>query len=264
MNSEIEKKEVIEGDFDVESMYTTLSEAKAEVWRRWNDKELRKKVEEYLGEIPDVFKAEPRAVLARHVTTPNLELGLFLEMSKMAELKPVNLEYIKDKFRISNFDKRYIAKMPFVKRNEYGGEKDVRFMDSISFDEFEGVCFDKISTIWGEKFVCFHHRLLNCDEKDIDICDISDWYELKGGFAHSYMKYFMSLFLCNGILFENYLIGTTDEEKYFTQNVVYKNFKKIENKFGIKPLIVRLIPSNEELDLYWWSYSNDLEKNIYV
>jgi hypothetical protein len=40
-------------NFQVESMYTTLSEAKEEIWRRWNDKELRKKVEEYkMGNIP--------------------------------------------------------------------------------------------------------------------------------------------------------------------------------------------------------------------
>ncbi len=35
--------------FDIKEIYTPLSVAKKEIWRRWNDKELRKKVEDFLG-----------------------------------------------------------------------------------------------------------------------------------------------------------------------------------------------------------------------
>ena len=46
-----------EKEFDIKDIYTPLSVAKKEIWRRWNDKELRKKVEDFLGgDIPEVLK----------------------------------------------------------------------------------------------------------------------------------------------------------------------------------------------------------------
>lgn len=57
---------------NVNDIYTPLSEAKAELERRWEDKELKKKVEEYLGDnllIP--FNGEPRALCTFHVSTSN-------------------------------------------------------------------------------------------------------------------------------------------------------------------------------------------------
>lgn len=65
-----------------DGIYVSLEEAKEEIWRRWNDKDLRKKVEDFLGgDIPEPFKKEPRAVLARPITTPDIEHMHFLEMS---------------------------------------------------------------------------------------------------------------------------------------------------------------------------------------
>jgi hypothetical protein len=37
-------------------LYTTVEEAREEIWKRWNDENLRKEVEQFLGEIPEVFK----------------------------------------------------------------------------------------------------------------------------------------------------------------------------------------------------------------
>jgi hypothetical protein len=48
-------------------MYTLLEEAKEEVWKRWNDAELRRQVQEYVGELPEGFGDEPRAFLVRHL-----------------------------------------------------------------------------------------------------------------------------------------------------------------------------------------------------
>ena len=37
------------------SIYTPLEEAKKEIWRRWNDKELRKKIDDFSkNDIPDI------------------------------------------------------------------------------------------------------------------------------------------------------------------------------------------------------------------
>lgn len=44
-------------NFDIKDIYTPLSVAEKEVWRRWNDKELRKKVEDFLGgDVPEFLK----------------------------------------------------------------------------------------------------------------------------------------------------------------------------------------------------------------
>ncbi len=75
---------------EVEKIYTPLSVAKEEIWRRWNDKELRKKVEDFLGgDIPEVFKKEPRATIFRYIATPNLEF-------KFALINLINLELTKN------------------------------------------------------------------------------------------------------------------------------------------------------------------------
>jgi len=115
----------VEEQFDVKEIYTPLSIAKKEIRKRWNDKELRKKVEDFLGEIPEIFKKEPSAVLARHVTAPNSEFFHFLELVRLTSLKPVNLEYLKDKYVSCNPAKLYLGKMCFFKKDEnyYFGKK---------------------------------------------------------------------------------------------------------------------------------------------
>lgn len=65
--------------FDIKEIYTPLSVAKKEIWRRWNDKDLRKKVEDFLGgELPKALRSkEPGAVLSRDVISPNKEFSIF-------------------------------------------------------------------------------------------------------------------------------------------------------------------------------------------
>ncbi len=64
---------------EVNKIYTPLSVAKEEIWRRWNDKALRKKVEDFLGvNLPEPFKNEPRAVMLRYIATPNFEASFFI------------------------------------------------------------------------------------------------------------------------------------------------------------------------------------------
>jgi hypothetical protein len=71
------------------SMYTPLEEAKEEVWKRWNDADLRQSVLEYVGELPEGFGQEPRAFLVRNLVSQNLEFQTFTEKCKSAGLKPV-------------------------------------------------------------------------------------------------------------------------------------------------------------------------------
>ena len=70
----------------------------------------------------------------------------------------------------------------------------------------------------------------------------------------------MALFIQNGILFENYLLN--DEEMNFTKQIVIPAFLEIEKHFKFKPLIVRLLPSKSESELYWYWYPSSFEKSL--
>src|SRR5476651_1029958 len=98
-NNGLDEKEFSPGD-----MYTTLSEAKKEIKKRQNNKDLKRKVEEYLHDIPGVFGDNPKAVLFRNIATPNHESNIFIDLASMLELQPAYLEFSKDKFCTRNKD----------------------------------------------------------------------------------------------------------------------------------------------------------------
>lgn len=61
----------MQNDATENGLYTSLEEAKEEIWRRWNNPQLRKSVDDFVGNVPAVFGYEPRACLARFVASPN-------------------------------------------------------------------------------------------------------------------------------------------------------------------------------------------------
>lgn len=243
----------------VKEMFVPLSVAKKEAWDRWNNKKLRKKVEEFLkGDIPGVLQNEPRAVLARHITTPNLEYQRFLDLANLINLEPVNFEFLRDKFVSENLAKQYLCRMPFLDRKD----GQISFEEVINFSDCEKKPLDQIVTANGKKLPDFHHDILEKKSKKIEVFDLSDWYSRKGGRAREYMKYYLALFICHGVLFENYLTDEGQGEAEFTKNIVYPSLKKVEEIFGVKPLIVPLVPIKEETDLFWWCYHKDIEKFV--
>lgn len=94
-------------------IYTPLEEAKEEIWRRWNNQELKNEVTHYLGTVPSVFEAEPRAYLARNIVSPDNECRKFLKEAKRINLTPILGEFSDDKFVSMNRDKLGLAKMAF-------------------------------------------------------------------------------------------------------------------------------------------------------
>lgn len=256
-NPEGEKSEC----FDVRDIYTPLSEARMEIQRRWNDKDLHKKVEDFLGgSLPDIFKKSPKSVLARHVITPNSELFHFLELTALLEIEPIGLEYLKDKYLSCNPAKLHLGKVCFFEKCRDGGKIKIEHEHIIDFINSENKLINEIETLWGENIVNFHGRMLKGENIDIERFDISDWYGKMGGRAKEYMKYYMALFICNGVLFENYL--TQKNEKKFTYDIVLPAFKEIENMFGLKPLIVPIMPLSDKDETYWWAYPNVMRKYL--
>ena len=249
-----------EKEFDIKDIYTPLSVAKKEIWRRWNDKELRKKAEDFLGgDLPEVLRNEPKAAIFRYIATPNLEFEFALDSARLVGLNLMFVEFLKDKFCTTNTDKVHLGKIYLYKKKngEKGSIKDCKKV--INLMDSEGDKFENIKTIWGENFVDFHHRIFFNLYKHINIFDASK-FKTNGESAYEvYLKVF-SLFICNGVLFENYFVNTNKYERQFTINVIKPAFDKIIEIFNVKPIIVPLVGQKEDGDIFWQYY--DSKSNI--
>ncbi|KKQ52433.1 MAG: hypothetical protein US70_C0009G0028 [Parcubacteria group bacterium GW2011_GWD2_38_11] len=252
---DIEKQNEKKEGFSVDNMYTPLSVAKEEVWKRWNDNELRKKVEEYLGEIPEPFRAEPRVAISRNIITPNQELLYFLDLAGHTDLKPIGLEGVEDKFCTKNYDKVSLGKLSFLKnKNANKDSNESSNIAIIDMADSDGKRLCDIKTFWGENLVDFHYRLLESYGISIESFDDFKWCKHisgKSGILEYYKKFF-AFFVCYGILFDNFIVKRN--EKQFTDEVVTKSFKEIEVIFGVKPLIVPLLPQEDDDHWYFRSY----------
>ncbi len=238
--------------------YTSLEDARLEIQKRWQNEELKKKVSAYLGgDIPEPFLSEPRAVLARNIASPDNEFMYFLELSKKVALEPISLEYVHDKFFTMNTDKMAYAKMQFM-----NDVRQIHTVQIVDFGMYDKKRFVDINTITGESLVDFHHRILNefvgNQYKTQNIYDMSEWYHRRHGRSVDYYRYYVALFVCHGILFENFV--TDDSEAGFEKKIVLPALQEIQKRFGFKPLIVPLAP--DPTDAYWWSYSDVLEKYV--
>jgi len=255
MDKEILKKEQEKLKKEIESIYTPLSVARKEIQKRWEDKELKKKVDDFLGnDLPEFLKDNPKAYLARHLISPNYDFLKFLKMAESAEINFICPEFIKDKFVAKNVCKYHLGKLYFHDgKGKNGGDK-ISTLKVIDFNVSEGKKIEELKTLWGENFVEFHHRILGSLVPNIDkkLVDISSWFDKKGKTPEKFYVYFLALFLRNCILFENFLINK--DESNFTKKIVLPNIYKLEEIFGIKPLIVRLLPIEKEADQCWLSY----------
>lgn len=261
----MDMKEAEKDDLEKElrDIYTPLSVAKKEIRRRWNDKELRKKVDDFLGvKIEDFFKEGPVACLGRNIASPTLEFNYFLELAKEISLRPLVIEHVKDKFVAKNSDKYHLAKLYFYDGDGKKRGSRVDAINAIDFNKFQGKKINSIHTSWGENFVDFHHRILKCQfpshcKETVDISDILDLS--RKGLSKCYDKY-LAIFIYGGVLFENFLLSKDLED--FTHKIVVPSFTKLEKKFGVRPLIVPLSPIDDQDDLYWWCYPSSTREHV--
>ena len=245
---------------EVKKIYTPLSVAKEEIWRRWNDKALRKKVEDFLGgDLPEVLKKEPRAISTRQLATPNEEFSIFYEVACLSDLSPLAWEFYDDTFVATNRDKAGLGKLGLLK----GLDKKLGpIMKYEKIIDLTGCCenkkFKDIETTWGEKLIDFHHNLLKLYFPNVELYDASRWYRSKGGSPKEYYPFLLALFIQNGILFDNFNIN--GYEKSFSIETVFPALQKINKVFGLKPLIVKIVPEDDigSITLSSYRYSESL------
>lgn len=249
---------------ELRDIYTPLSVAKKEIWRRWNDKELRKKVEKFLGgDIPKVFKSGPKATIVRDIITPNTELLYFLNLTDLINLKPILGEYLTGKFVAKNYNKYHLCKMFFFDGlGKKFGDK-LKTLKIVNFNKFEGKKIKNVNTTLGEKLIDLHHWLLKKAIPKIDIrniFDISSWFNKHRKRSQYYYMQYLALFLAHGVLFDNFILGNGEGE--FTRKKIIPSFHKLEKIFGIKPLVVPITPIEDEDDRYWWCYPESIQSFV--
>jgi len=234
-------------------IYTPLNTAVLEIERRRTDKELEKKITEYLkNDIPDFLLSEPHLVIFRNITTANLESERLLELSEETGLDFLSLEYNDDKFVTFNPDKYDILMQKINLEKKNNGENVMAKIKIADINSVQSKPFKDIKTRWGENLVDFHHNILYKRYPRFKgrVFDLSNWLQNNGGKASLYYEKFMVLLLKNCILAECFEFKG-DEEK-FIKEIINPAFQKIESVFNLRPLIVQLAPKDKELDPIWW------------
>ena len=211
----------------MEDIYSTEEEVKVELKKRWNNPELTKKLNDFLGgNIPEPFLKEPRAVLARQLATPDNEYKTFYEKATKLGIKPLNFEFLDDVFITTNHGKACLGKMVFFK----GPNLPTTNLHSIDLTGVnEKKPLKNITTLWGENFVDFHHRVLR-KNYDTELYDGSEWYKKMGGEAKKYYIYYIALLSIRSVLFEN--LETGREDKFFNE-VFFPALDYVKKEFGL-------------------------------
>lgn len=236
--------------------YTPLSVAKEEIKKRWHDQNLKSRVESFLGDLLlDQFKNKPRAVFSRSITTPNFELERFLKLLDIIKLEPLFLEY-PSKFVAKNFEKYYLCRLKF--KSKENSKNNNCALKIVNFNKTEGHPLNQIKTNHDKNLVDFHHHLLNLKYPQLakEIFDFTDWFDSTRYKTKFYYLYFLALFVCHGVLFDNFLWDDRQEAKFVSSKIL-PSFNRIKELFGVTPLIVPLLPLESEKNEEWHWYDGE-------
>lgn len=251
-------------DLFYKTVYTPLSEAIKILEERQKDIKLKEKIENILkGNIPEPLREMGKnGVMFRQVATPNFEIRWFIELTKDHGLQTVFFEYYDDKFTSNNFYKHSLGQLRIHenKRNKIGENIEEK-ITIVDFNKYNGKKIRDVLTLWNEPLVDFHKKLFSVYDSDphYKFFDASRWFKENGEIAINYYTNLLLLFVCHGIIFENFLFN--GDECEFTKNVLLPAFNNAVNIAGIKPLIVPIPPMDSDIeeDIHWHSYSPNVK-----
>lgn len=245
--------------------YTPLTEAGKIIQKRWTDEALKRKISAFVGSSLEEFLPKgPYAILCRNIASPDFEYERFVNLAQEIELPPVVFEGVEDKFSTNSHDKLGLVKMSIFDGYDKNGQIRRHYRSIVDISANDGKAFREIKTLWGENLVDCHHRLL--DEHrggQVRLFDDLAWYRSTVGgstSAKDYYRFFLAFFLCHGVLFENFtMVG---KESQFTTEVFLPAFQEVVDRFGVKPLIVPIIPEDEVENPYWFCYDGVIEASL--
>ena len=236
----------------LDNIYVSLDVARAALEERRKDSALLKRIETLVGAdfIPE-FKTGPKGVLWKYLLSPDNGFSFFLHQCAYVKVAPLVLEYLGDMFITINEEKKGLGRLRLTLPD---GSRQV--IDIMDFPPNQRKRMDEVMLKTGESLADLHHRLLSISGYQTGLRDQTGWAHAIGRPADYYDKY-LAHFIAHGVLFESYLTDDPDErEVAFTREVVAPAMDRLEKEFGLRPLIVRLFPEqqDEDEDFYWWSY----------
>lgn len=242
------------------NIYVSLDEAREEIKKRWNDIELRKRVEEELGDkFIQAYKDKPLAISTRQILHPDNGFLFFFQCAKYLGIEPSGQEFLGDIFVHFNEEKKGLGRPRVILED---GTKVI--IDMMDIHANEKIPLKECVLRGGENLVDFYHDLFGKIGYEANIFDNTDWYRSFGR-ASNYYYYMLLHFVAHGVLFETF---STEEregsEGDFVNDIVFPNIEKIKHDFGFRPLIVRLYPENQtdEEDFYWWNFPPEVNACI--
>lgn len=236
------------------TIYTPLDKAVNEIKSRREDPVLIQKVREYLeDDIPAHFlQSMPIFYLSRFLATPNYETFHVRELVQSYNLPLVIGQDTKSKFVPSNELKWALGKLPVVRGLSHNQDEIIEYFTILNFPKNQGKQLCKIETNLNQSLVSFHKNLFSeANLAGVTIADETQWVERnhRDGIYKQYKK-MMALQCIHGIMLESYPPSEYD----FLREIVYPAFKEVEQKLGVKPLIVEHITQEQELERNWNSY----------
>lgn len=233
------------------NIYFSLDEARGDLKKRWNNKELKTKIEEELGEkFIAEFKSFPRGITFRQVCSPDNGFTFFYQCVKYIGAMPTILEYHEDMFTHMNEEKKGLGRLSVSMKD---GKRAT--VDIMNFHENERKKLLECNLKTGEGLIDFHHNLFNVLNFKVDFLENSRWFHDIGK-ASDYYYYFLLHFVAHGVLAETFYDEGGSSEDDFTSNVILPAIDKIRKKFDLSPMLLRSYPSNQsdDEDFYWWNY----------
>ncbi len=243
----------------MENIYLSLDEAREKLRERWNDVELKSKIENELGDkFIQQYSSGPLGITTRQIISADNGCSFLDYAAHYIGAKPCAQEFYGDKFVHFNEEKKGLGRLRItLNTGEYAT------IDCMDFHACEKKKLIDCQLKSGESLVEFHHELLAIDNIGIEYFDNTNWYH-SIGHATDYYYYMLLHFVAHGVLFETFYDegGTTEDE--FTHNVVYPTINRIHEKFGLMPMLIRAYPEHQsdEEDFYWWNHSNNVNKCI--
>jgi hypothetical protein len=247
-------------------VYTPLNEALINLAARKSDKKLLARTYSLFDlNLPDPFlSGKPRAVLFRHVATPNYETRRFLNLLRdHPELEPLIFEVRNDKFTSNNKLKHYLGRMGFYHGLNGKDESIISKKTIVDFASYDGKPINEVKTTWGQDLIDFHHGLFdNRIHIEKSIYNLSDHLpDAKGDDlkAPQYYRHVLTLATSHAILFENFLLEDK-EELHFIKSVFLPIFIETYAITGYKPLIVPLEPTDIEGEDFWLCHPPEIKE----
>ena len=237
---------------EINTLYTPLPEALEELEQRRKDVALCSRVEAFHQVLfPTFVPLDPVGVFFRAIITPNHEFDRYFECLRATKLLPLFCEFHRDVYVSCNRDKYRLCCQSFAANSaELWGLRAVD-LKSLECKPHPRLC--DIKTKNGLKLTDYHHALLEtaypgCEKH---IVDFSDWF-IESRYGELYYLRYLALFICHGILFENFIVEDKSELQFVRERVI-PSFVRVTELFDVRPLIVPILPHDSENSDYWRS-----------